>query len=271
MRHEHISSHANSEEPWLLHLIDQLSTKLWVGLWLVTIFSSALIYWATSHYLNGHGLVCTMHKEMDDPVSFLTALYFSCVTTTTLGYGDFAPQGISRALAVFQAFLGMAVVGAVISKVLTRHQGQTIDETNLIAVAIRSASVFTALNDQLVEFQQISRSKENEDRGEAVYDGLVRRWTNAELRFNFLLETIQELLRKREIAATTKRKILKALGNTVAEFSAASKACDFSVDSTRSISQLFSICESTEIPSELPKNQSIEEILKCLDSVAYPV
>lgn len=270
MTHEHFSSHRHIDEPWLLHFVDQLSTTRWVTLWLATIFSSAIVYWATSHYLDGHGLVCTMHREMEDPVSFLTALYFSCVTTTTLGYGDFAPEGISRVFAILQAFLGMTVVGAVISKVLTRHQGHTIAETNLIAVGERSASVFTALNEQLVEFQEISRSKEHDDHDESGHERLLRRWVNAELRFNFLLETIQDLLRKPEIAPATKMAILKALGNTVAEFGAVSEMCEFSVDSTRSISQLLGICESTDIPSELPENQSIEEILKCLNSVAYP-
>ena len=255
-------------EHWLLHLIDQLSTSRWVGLWLITIMLSALFYWAASQHLDGHGLVWTMQRKIGEPVSFPTALYFSCVTTTTLGYGDIAPEGMSRLIAIFQAFLGMAVVGAVISKVLTRHQAQTIAETNSIAIAERSASMFGALNEQLVEFQKISRSKEYDDQDEAERDRLVRRWVNAELRFNFLLETIQQLIQKREIAPATKTKILKALSNTVAEFGAASKACEFSVDSSTSISKLASICESAGSRAALPENSSIDDIINCLNSVA---
>lgn len=55
----------------------------------------------------------------------------------------------------------MTVVGAVISKVLTRHQGQKIAETNLIAIADRTATVFTALDEQLVEFQEIGQSEQS--------------------------------------------------------------------------------------------------------------
>lgn len=271
MKHDHSKFDGNADEHWLLHLIDQLSTTVWIGLWLTTILFSAVVYWTASHYLDGHGLVCTMHREMKAPVNFPTALYFSCVTTTTLGYGDFAPEGISRIFAIFQAFLGMAVVGAVISKVLTRHQGQTIAETNLIAVTEQSASVFTALNEQLVEFQKISRAKEHDDHDEAGNARLVRRWVNAELRFNFMLETIQELIQKREIVPATKTRILKALGNTVTEFGAASDVCEFSVDTSNSISRLMSICESTKLPIEAPKTHSIEEILKCLNSIEYSV
>ena len=162
----------------------------------------------------------------------------------------------------------MTVVGAVISKVLTRHQSQTIVETNRIAVAERSASVFTALNQQLVEFQQISRSKEHDDKDEAEYDRLTRRFVNAELRFNFLLETIQKLLRNPEIAPATKTKILTALGNAVAEYDAASKACGSSVNSSTSISQLLNICqgECDGDGAKLPNKPSIDDIIKFLNS-----
>ena len=266
MKHKH-SNDRHAEEPWLLHLIDQLSTAVWVGLWMATILLSAIAYWATSSYMEGHGLACTMHREMEAPVSFPTALYFSCVTTTTLGYGDFAPEGISRVIAIFQAFLGMAVVGAVISKILTRHQGQTIVETNSIAVAEQSANVFASLNQQLVEFQEIGRSYGQVDLDKAEQAKLVRRWANAELRFNFLLDTIQPLLRKPEIDSATKEKFLQALGNTVAEFGTVRKMRKFSADSTASTSQLQSICECSVLQSELPENRSIEEIRKWLSSI----
>ena len=269
MKHQHLKFEKHADEHWLLHLIDQLSTTLWVGLWLTTILISALVYWSASHYLEGHGLVCTMHREMEAPVSFLTALYFSCVTTTTLGYGDFAPEGISRILAILQSFLGMAVVGAVISKVLTRHQGQTIAETNRIAVAERSASVFAALNQQLVEFQMIGGAKEHDDRNAAGDEKLVRRWVNAELRFNFLLGTIQQLLGKREVDPATKTKILKALVNTVTEFDAASQLCGFTADSSTSISQLLNICKSTGPETAFPENHSLGEIVKSLSSIEF--
>ena len=267
MSGKHSNSEKHADEHWLLHLIDQLSTQLWVGLWLLTILLSAIVYWVTSNYMDGHGLVYTMHREIEESVSFATALYFSCVTTTTLGYGDFAPEGISRVFAILQAFLGMAVVGAVISKILTRHQGQTIIETNRIAVAERSASVFTALNEQLVEFQEICRSKRHDDHDNAGHASLTRRWANAELRFNYLLETIQNLLSKREIDQSTKTKILKALGNTVAEFGSVSNVCDFSVEPSNTVSLLLSICESVGEPDDLPKEHSIDGVLEYLNSI----
>jgi len=54
---------------------------------------------------------------------FLSALYFSVVTFTTLGYGDLAPIGIARALAALEAFLGsfiLALFVVVFVKKMTR-------------------------------------------------------------------------------------------------------------------------------------------------------
>ena len=46
---------------------------------------------------------------------FWTSLYYSVVTFTTLGYGDFYPQGIGRALAGMQALTGYIVLGLLAS------------------------------------------------------------------------------------------------------------------------------------------------------------
>lgn len=41
-----------------------------------------------------------------------TALYFSGITLFSVGYGDIAPLGISRAIAVFEALIGYAIPAA---------------------------------------------------------------------------------------------------------------------------------------------------------------
>lgn len=46
---------------------------------------------------------------------FWTAAYYSVVTFTTLGYGDFYPVGAGRALAALQALTGYVVLGMVAS------------------------------------------------------------------------------------------------------------------------------------------------------------
>jgi len=45
------------------------------------------------------------------PASYPTALYFSIVTWTTLGYGDFSPHPDFRLVAAMQACVGLIVFG----------------------------------------------------------------------------------------------------------------------------------------------------------------
>lgn len=50
--------------------------------------------------------------------SFGDALYFSVVTWTTLGYGDFTPTQESRGWAATEAFLGYIFMGILVALVL---------------------------------------------------------------------------------------------------------------------------------------------------------
>lgn len=47
--------------------------------------------------------------------SFTTSVYYSVVTFTTLGYGDFYPQGAGRFLAALEAITGYLILGIVVS------------------------------------------------------------------------------------------------------------------------------------------------------------
>ena len=270
MSNDHFSAVYHADEHWLLHLIDQLSLTRWLGLWVGSNFVSAAFYCVASKYYAAHGIICTVDNELETSVSFWTALYFSSVTTSTLGYGDFAPVGASRIIATVQAFLGMVIIGAIISKMLTRQQEQIIRDTNLIALSEQSASVLTALNSQLVEFQQIIESRAHEDQNQVSRRRLLRRWENAELRFNYLLESIHDLLRKRGVLASTKAKVLRALRNTVAEFALASELHDLSVDLNHSKSILLGICNCPEVRAGVPDDTSISEIISCLNDSAPP-
>lgn len=46
---------------------------------------------------------------------FGDAVYFSVVTSTTLGYGDFIPMGPGRPVAALQALLGYCILGILVS------------------------------------------------------------------------------------------------------------------------------------------------------------
>ncbi len=54
-------------------------------------------------------------------ISFRDSIYFSIVTITTLGYGDFLPQGLSKALACVEVFLGLTMMGLIVAKLTSKR------------------------------------------------------------------------------------------------------------------------------------------------------
>ena len=49
------------------------------------------------------------------------ALYFSCITFTTVGYGDLAPIGITRLFAASEGLLGVALAGSFLVALVKRY------------------------------------------------------------------------------------------------------------------------------------------------------
>lgn len=95
-----------------------------IGLSIAIIFVCAVIYAFTG--LSYNGIVQEMSKEQSLQQNinfFFSSLYYSVVTFTTLGYGDFTPVGISRAIAAIEAFTGsftIALFVVVFVKKMTR-------------------------------------------------------------------------------------------------------------------------------------------------------
>ncbi len=90
-----IKVYGSSSMEWLIaDLTCEYGTnwKRPVLLWVIVVLSSSLIYWLTHSVPNAY--------------DFLSYLYFSIVTATTLGYGDLHPVGIGRALASAEAIFG---------------------------------------------------------------------------------------------------------------------------------------------------------------------
>lgn len=61
------------------------------------------------------GIIDTTRSGSPVVHEFWISVYYSVVTFTTLGYGDFYPQGIGRALAGMQALTGYIVLGLLAS------------------------------------------------------------------------------------------------------------------------------------------------------------
>lgn len=87
---------------------------IWVHLLLTAVKVLVLILGFAGAY-QSLGIVDNSASEAQVTHSFLTSLYYSVVTFTTLGYGDFYPQGVGRALAALEALTGYLVLGILAS------------------------------------------------------------------------------------------------------------------------------------------------------------
>jgi len=69
-------------------------------------FGFGLMHGDTEVFMHGNTALTTLHRQ--------DALYFSIVTWTTLGYGDFAPRAAIRLVAGLQALLGYVFFGLIV-------------------------------------------------------------------------------------------------------------------------------------------------------------
>ncbi|WP_448548544.1 ion channel [Thalassotalea fusca] len=95
-----------------------------VAISILLIFICATTYTFTGLNYQGDILKYSSDNSFTENFSFfLSCLYYSIVTFTTLGYGDFTPVGISRAIAAIEAFTGsftIALFVVVFVKKMTR-------------------------------------------------------------------------------------------------------------------------------------------------------
>jgi len=95
-----------------------------VGISMGLILFCALLYSFTGLSYQGEVQAVSASLSISENLNiFYSSLYFSVVTFTTLGYGDFTPVGVSRALAAIEAFTGsftIALFVVVFVKKMTR-------------------------------------------------------------------------------------------------------------------------------------------------------
>lgn len=90
-------------------------------IFVLSVLGFSLCYWILG-YFTGHEVVAQGNKA-----SFWENLYFSVVSITTLGYGDFTPQGASRLIAALEAVFGIVFIGYSITQVLSVKQEALIE------------------------------------------------------------------------------------------------------------------------------------------------
>jgi rhodanese-related sulfurtransferase len=138
----------------VLEALERLSTSELFALWLGMVVACAVVYWLAG--AGGCGLLAGGVPVAATPAGLATALYFSFVTATSVGYGDVLPTGPLRALAVAEAAAGLLAFGAVVAKLVSRRQDELVREIHRVTFEERLDRVQTNLHLVLSELQAIA-------------------------------------------------------------------------------------------------------------------
>ena len=129
-----------------------------LGLITVLIWVMATIYFSTMTYKN-HGMNLDI-KSLEPIDSVLSAMYFSAVTLTTLGYGDISPLGWGRIVAVFLAITGLTIVAILIGKVSSERQSSLLLLIHTSDVERRMSSFTKEVDEYMVEISHLFSTNE---------------------------------------------------------------------------------------------------------------
>jgi hypothetical protein len=151
---------------WSFRFIDALAERS-VGalfwLWLEIVLGCGVAYWLMAWAFPRFALIANGTPLASGLGGLLSALYFSAVTATSLGYGDIVPVGAARALAVCEGIAGLILFGCVVSKFVSRRQEELIGQIHRIAFEDRLGRVRTNLLLVRTELQATARLCEGRD------------------------------------------------------------------------------------------------------------
>ena len=82
---------------------------------IATVLNLALLIMAFAWAYQMIGITDNTGLQGEVTHDFMTSVYYSIVTFTTLGYGDFYPRGVGRVLAAMEALTGYLILGILAS------------------------------------------------------------------------------------------------------------------------------------------------------------
>ena len=151
--------------PVSTRVLDALSERSVGGLfqlWIAVVIACGALYW-TFTFVSPTSLATTAGPIGAGLDGLLSAMYFSAVTATSVGYGDFVPAGAARIVAIAESMAGLVLFGCVVSKFVSRRQEQLIDDIHHIAFEERLGRVRTNLLLVRAELQATSRMCEGQE------------------------------------------------------------------------------------------------------------
>jgi potassium channel LctB len=139
----------------MMSLLDRTSFSVLGLVWFALVLGFSLMYWIWG--LWGSACLIDGGKPCNGGIESLgTALYFSFITATSVGFGDVVPVGAARLLAVIEGGMALLIFGVLVSKLVSHKQEQLTEEIHLIAFEDRLGRVRTNLHMVLSELLQLS-------------------------------------------------------------------------------------------------------------------
>ena len=139
----------------IAELINRLSTLQLFLVWIGTVLLCGFGYWVGA-LAGEHGLIEANRPIAPDLHGLASALYFSFVTATSVGYGDVLPVGFARLIAIVEAVTALLVFGAVISKFVSHRQDQMVGEIHRVTFDERLDRVQSNLHVVISELLELT-------------------------------------------------------------------------------------------------------------------
>jgi potassium channel LctB len=94
---------------------------------IIMLWIAVVLIFSLAHFSLGSSGIPTFKESLNTNV-LGNAVYFSCITALTIGYGDIAPVGIGKSLAIIEAIASIILFGALIAKIVSVKQEHIIEE-----------------------------------------------------------------------------------------------------------------------------------------------
>jgi hypothetical protein len=173
----------------MLDLVQQRSTMQLFLIWIGTILLSGSCFWVGA-FMGEHGLIEAGQPIGADLKGFGSALYFSFVTATSIGYGDIVPVGGARVIAVIEAITALLIFGAVVAKFVSHRQDELMSEIHRVTFEDRLDRIETNLHMVISELLAITAMSETK----APLNRVTTRLESAVILFSGELRTTRDLL-----------------------------------------------------------------------------
>jgi hypothetical protein len=173
----------------VLDLVQQRSTLQLFMIWIGTILLSGSCFWLGA-LIGKHGLVEGGRPLGADLNGFVSALYFSFVTATSIGYGDIVPVGAGRMIAVAEAITALLIFGAVVAKFVSHRQEELVSEIHRLTFEERLDRIESNLHMVISDLLSITAMSETS----APLNRITTRLESAVILFSGELRTTRDLL-----------------------------------------------------------------------------